>query len=202
MGLPRLYLQGVTRAICPETISGVTSPVDMGDSCAGGYTGSMNSSTIARVPFSQAASPELEIEQYLHRHIPMSAAMGIRVLLATERRVELAAPLAPNINHQSTVFGGSASAVATLSAWTLVHVGLRYANVEATTVIQRNVMSYEEPIHGDFKAVCTLVDEPAWQRFIKTIERRGRARITMNAHLLFEDRQAASFEGDFVALQS
>jgi thioesterase domain-containing protein len=144
----------------------------------------------------------VEVEQYLHRNIPMSAAMGIRVRQATPGRVELWAPLAPNINHQSTVFGGSAAAVATLSAWTLVHVGLHRANVEATTVIQRNSMSYEEPIHGDFTAVCTFDDDSSWRRFVRTIERRGRARITMNAHLMFEGRQAASFEGDFVALRA
>ncbi len=69
--------------------------------------------------------------------------MGIRVRLATPGRVELAAPLAPNINHHETlVFGGSASAVATLSAWTLVHVGLLLQNVQAATVIQRNAMAY------------------------------------------------------------
>ncbi len=158
----------------------------------------MSSSTHA---FAQprTTSPELEIEQYLHRHIPLSAAMGVRVKLATPTRVELAAPLAPNINHHDTVFGGSASAVATLSAWTLVHVGLRHANVDAATVIQRNVMSYEEPIRGDFTAVCTLIDDTAWLRFLKTLERRGRGRITMNAHLVFDGRPVASFEGDFVA---
>jgi thioesterase domain-containing protein len=147
-----------------------------------------------------AASPELEIEHYLHRHIPLTAAMGVRVKTATPGRVELTAPLAPNLNHHETVFGGSASALATLSAWTLVHIGLRHVGVDAATVIQRNVMSYEEPIHGDFSAVCTLIDESAWQRFLKTLARRGRARITMNAHLRFDDRQVASFEGDFVAM--
>ena len=145
------------------------------------------------------ASPELEIEQYLHRHIPLTSAMGVRVKMATPDRVELAVPLAPNINHHETAFGGSAAALATLSAWTLVHMGLRYANVDAATVIQRNVMNYEEPIHGDFSAVCTLIDEAAWQRFLKTLERRGRGRVTMNAYLLFEGRKVASFEGDFVA---
>ncbi len=160
----------------------------------------MSSSTHA---FAQprAASPELEIEQYLHRHIPLAAAMGVRVKVAMPGRVELTAPLAPNINHHETVFGGSASALATLSAWTLVHLGLRQAEVDATAVIQRNVMSYEEPIHGDFSAVCTLIDDGAWQRFVKTLERRGRARITMNAQLLFGGRQVASFEGDFVGLK-
>jgi len=150
---------------------------------------------------SSSVSSELEVQQYLHRHIPLTVAMGVRVKVATPGRVELAAPLAPNINHHDTVFGGSASALATLSAWTLVHVGLRHAKVVATTVIQRNVMSYEEPIHGDFSAVCTLTDDTAWQRFLRVLERRGRGRITMNAHLLFEERPVASFEGDFVALK-
>jgi len=158
----------------------------------------MNASVVTH---SSPASPELEVEQYLHQHIPLTVAMGVRVKIATPGRVELAAPLAPNINHHATVFGGSASALATLSAWTLVHVGLRHAEVEAVIVIQRNVMSYEEPIYGDFSAVCTLIDDTAWQRFLKTLERRGRARITMNAHLGFEGRQVASFEGDFVALK-
>jgi thioesterase domain-containing protein len=150
----------------------------------------------------RTVSPEVETEQYLHRLIPLTVAMGVRVKVAAPGRVELTAPLAPNINHHETVFGGSASALATLSAWTLVHIGLRHAKVDATTVIQRNVMSYQEPIHGDFSAVCTLVDDTGWQRFLKTVERRGRGRITMNAHLAFEGRQVASFEGDFVALRS
>jgi thioesterase domain-containing protein len=151
--------------------------------------------------YDRASFPELEVEQYLPKQIPLTVAMGVRVKVATPDRVELSAPLAPNINHNATVFGGSASALATLSAWTLVHVGLRHANVEATTVIQRNVMSYEEPIHGDFSAVCTLIDDSAWQRFLKMLERRGRGRIAMNAHLMSEGRQVASFEGDFVALK-
>lgn len=144
---------------------------------------------------------EHEIEQYLHRHIPLSAAMGVRVRVATPERVELAAPLAPNINHHDTVFGGSGSAIATLSAWTLVSLRLRQSRVHARLVIQRNSMSYDEPIQGDFTAVCELPDEARWERFLTMIERRGRGRITMNARLVYDARPVASFEGDFVALR-
>jgi thioesterase domain-containing protein len=144
---------------------------------------------------------EQEIERYLHRHIPLSAAMGVRVRLATPERVELAAPLAPNINHHETLFGGSGAAIAILSAWTLVNLKLRHAKVRARLVIQRNAMSYDEPIEGDFTALCEQPDESLWQRFLATIDRRGRGRITMTATLLYQDRPAASFEGDFVALR-
>jgi thioesterase domain-containing protein len=143
---------------------------------------------------------EPEIEQYLHRHIPLSAAMGVRVRLATPERVELAAPLAPNLNHAATLFGGSAAAIATLSAWTLIHLRLRQADVRARLVIQRNSMSYEEPVPGDFAAICERPDEAAWQRFLTMIRRRARGRISASARLVYAARTVASFEGDFVAL--
>lgn len=127
--------------------------------------------------------------------------MGVRVRAASPARVELAAPLAPNINHHDTLFGGSGAAIATLSAWTLVNLRLRHAGVRARLVIQRNAMNYEEPIDGDFTALCEQPDEAEWQRFLTMLERRGRGRITMRARLIYQARAAASFEGDFVALR-
>jgi thioesterase domain-containing protein len=58
----------------------------------------------------------IEVERYLHAHIPLSRAMAVEVQAATPVCVRLCAPLAPNINHRETVFGGSASAVAILAA--------------------------------------------------------------------------------------
>lgn len=144
---------------------------------------------------------EQETQDYLHRHIPLSAAMGVRVRLATPERVELAAPLAPNINHQETLFGGSGCAIATLAAWTLVHLRLRDAGVRNRLVIQRNAMSYDEPVRGDFLAISERPDEVQWKRFLLMIQRHGRGRIRVNARLECDARPVASFEGDFVALR-
>jgi len=146
-------------------------------------------------------TPEM-LERYLHQQIPLSAAMGVRVRMATPERVQLAAPLAPNVNHSETIFGGSAAALATLCAWTLLHVRLARAGLEARLVIQRSSMQYERPIPGDFEAVCRFADEFAWDRFRGTLVRRGRARLTLAAHLVYHARQMATFEGDFVALRS
>ena len=59
------------------------------------------------------------LQEYLHGRIPISAAMGVRVLAASPESVVLSAPIEPNVNHRETVFGGSAAAVATLAAWTV-----------------------------------------------------------------------------------
>jgi len=67
-------------------------------------------------------------------------------------------------------------------------------------VIQRSRMEYEKPIPGDFEAVCDFGDDDLWARFRETLERRGRARLTLAARLVHEEARVATFEGDFVAL--
>ena len=141
------------------------------------------------------------VQRYLHQYIPLSAAMGVQVRLATIEHVKLAAPLAPNINHTETVFGGSGAALATLSAWTLLHLRLEESRLDARLVIQRSRMEYEQPIPGDFEAVCDFDDTAAWEHFRATFARRGRARLTLAAQLVYSKSQVASFEGEFVALK-
>jgi thioesterase domain-containing protein len=144
---------------------------------------------------------EKRVERYLHQYIPLSAAMGVEVRTATLEHVKLAAPLGPNVNHTETVFGGSAAALATLSAWTLLHLRLEDAGLDARLVIQRSRMEYERPIPGDFEAICNFGDASAWELFRTTFARRGRARLTLTAHLVHQANRVASFEGDFVALR-
>ena len=57
----------------------------------------------------------MNLEKYLHKHIPISSAMGVKVDVASSERVVLSAPFLNNINHKQTVFGGSLHAVATLT---------------------------------------------------------------------------------------
>jgi len=141
-----------------------------------------------------------DIQSYLHSNIPLSVAMGVQVKVATPVHVLLWAPLAPNINHHQTVFGGSGVVLATLAAWTLLHLRLENERLDAQLVIQRSSMEYERPIAGDFDAECRFADEIAWQRFCSMLERRGRARMTLNARLLHAAHEMGAFVGDFVAL--
>jgi thioesterase domain-containing protein len=143
------------------------------------------------------SAPALEL--FLHQQIPLSQAMQVTVVEITEDAVLLSAPLAPNLNHRATVFGGSACAVAMLSAWALLHVRLRAALPSAAIVIQRQNMSYQRPIHGAFAARAQLAQPAEWPRFQRLLARRGRARITVAATLDYCGDEAGYFSGDFVA---
>lgn len=140
------------------------------------------------------------LRRYLHEHIPLAAAMAIEVQAAHEDAVILGAPLAPNINHRDTAFGGSVAALAILAAWSLLHLRLRAAGITNRLVIQRSAVDYDLPIAAAFSARATLADRGSWEPFTRLLQRRGKARIAVLATLGYEGRIAARFAGDFVAL--
>ena len=140
-----------------------------------------------------------ELAQYFRDHIPLSRAMGVSVLEVAEDSITLQAPLAPNINHRHTVFGGSASALAILAGWALLHVRLRSEGMADRLVIQRNVMEYEHPITGAFTARAALEHPQRWKQFTSMLMRKGKARITVLAVLEHMDQVVGRFSGQFVA---
>lgn len=126
--------------------------------------------------------------------------MGVSVIEARAELVRLAAPLEPNINHRSTLFGGSASAVAILAAWTLLHVRLSDQTLANRLVIQRNTMDYQRPITSNFIAETVAPDPDSWARFLSIFERKQRSRISLTVNLYCESRLSGILEGHFVAL--
>lgn len=143
-----------------------------------------------------------ELEKYLHDHIPLSNAMGVGVLSVDSDTVILQAPLAPNINHRETVFGGSASALAILAAWSLLHIRLSGKGIDARLVIQRNSMEYSKPILGEFTARSSLEQEDNWEKFTHMLERRGKGRITVISVLEYAGEVVGRFNGEFVAIST
>lgn len=140
-----------------------------------------------------------DLQDYLHQHIPLSRAMAVSVVEASLQRVVLSAPLAPNINHRETVFGGSASAVAILAAWSMLHMKLSAQNLGSRLVIQRNTMEYELPIDGTFTAVTEAPSDQAWRAFVRVFERKGLGRIEQASVLMYQGQVAGRLTGEFVA---
>jgi thioesterase domain-containing protein len=142
-----------------------------------------------------------ELEAYLHERIPLSRAMQVSVLEVGEAHLRVGAPLAPNINHRNTVFGGSAAAAAMLAAWGLLYVRLRRERRPARLVIQRSSLEFLQPIDDLFTATSRLAAPDAWPRFLATLERKGRSRIAVEAVLDCRGVAVARFQGEFVALR-
>lgn len=141
-----------------------------------------------------------ELQDYLHERIPLSRAMGVAVRAAGSDGVVLYAPLAPNINHRDTVFGGSASALAILAAWSALYVRMRAEGLHGRIVIRRNTMSYDRPIAAGFTASARPPADDDWHKLVATLERGRAARVQLAARLDCDGQAVGVLEGEFAVL--
>lgn len=146
---------------------------------------------------------ESTLKDYLWKHIPISRAMGVKVNSASPEKVILEAPFTNNINHKKTAFGGSLHAVATLSCWSLLHVNLLELLKEPfQIVISNSKIEYLAPVSQDFKAECYKPDKDAWDYFLKMLNKKGKARLRLEAKIFQDDRLCVDYSGTFVAMKS
>lgn len=139
------------------------------------------------------------LEATLHHEIPLTRAMGISVARFDAAGLTLAAPLAANLNHKRTAFGGSLAALATLAGWGLLQL-LLHDHGPATVVIRESEVRYLRPVTQDFEATCQLPREGELERFLRMFARRGMARIELLATVPAGGEEAVQFRGVYVAL--
>lgn len=141
-----------------------------------------------------------EAETYLHENIPLSRALGVRIARLDARGAQLEAPLEPNVNHHGTAFGGSLSMLGLLAGWTLVHVGLRRAGVEARVVIQRHHVDFERPAEGALTASADVPAPDDWARLLRGLRRRGRGRVDVRCTLASLGASVGRCRGRYAAM--
>ncbi len=141
-----------------------------------------------------------EITGYIHRNIPITSHLGVRVKAYDRNSVTLSAPLAPNLNHTKTAFGGSLSALAILSGWALLHLKLKEKGLKCRLVIQKSSFEFSDPVDSDFEAVCSLPPNEEVEKFLKTLERHKRARISLKSAIKSASGVGGIHEGTYVAI--
>ncbi len=151
---------------------------------------------------SSELSKEKAAEEYLFQHIPISQALGVSVEHASSHKIVLRAPLANNINHKKTAFGGSLHAVTTLTCWTLLHVNLASLfGEQVQIVITHSDTSYLAPVVSDFLAECEMPEDATWQRFLKMLQLKGKARIGLTARIYQEGTLSVDYQAVFAAIR-
>ena len=143
----------------------------------------------------------LDLEAYLHEKIPLTRAMGIRVLATGPRQLVLEAPLAPNINHLGSVFGGALHALPTLACYAALWTLVREGGLDAHVVVKKSYANYRQPVRGTFRAVCDRPPPGIAAEFLDDLRRHKKARMDLESVVPGVDgRPAVEFHGSFVAL--
>ncbi len=131
--------------------------------------------------------------------MPITGALGIEALAATDRELLLRLPLAPNRNHKGTMFAGSLSALATLAGWSTLWLLMRDADRESHIVIQDASIRYLRPVRTDATAHVTFPGRDEHDLMLDTFARRGRARLPLEVAVRDESGEiVAGFRGRYV----
>jgi thioesterase domain-containing protein len=147
--------------------------------------------------FEVVITPEA-INLYLAEHIPISQALGAGVQAFDGDSIHIGAPLQPNLNHRNTAFGGSLATLGILAGWSLVNFNLREVGLPCRVVIQKSEMDFLLPVDADFEAVAKKPE--TWETFVKTLQRRGKARLELPSDILLNDKVVAKHLGVYVAV--
>ncbi len=122
------------------------------------------------------------LESTLHSLIPISRHMGITVDAYDGQSLTLTAPLANNINHQESAFGGSLFSVAVLAGWGLMQLKLNELALDCNTVVAGGETVYLRPVFGELICTATLPADSA--EFFDRLNRNGRASTNMVSSFL------------------
>ena len=140
--------------------------------------------------------------EYVHEHIPITVHFGVGISDYDGSSLTVTAPLEENLNHRQSAFGGSLSAIAILSGWALLFVKLKELDIKCRLVIQKTEFNFLEPVVDDFESVAELPTVEKYQRFLKILRKKGRARIVVESEVTCHGRVCGTHRGTFVAVLS
>ena len=141
-----------------------------------------------------------EAEKFLHERIPLTRAMGVRVLPDPGHGFAIEAPVRLNHNHLQTAFGGSINAICTLAGYTFLWLELR--GDTGHVVISKSSIRFLKPIREEIRAVCDRTNRERLEAFHALYQTTGKASIQLQVRAVEKGVVVARFEAIFVALQA
>ena len=137
-----------------------------------------------------------ELERTIHQLIPLSVAMGVTVTSFEDDVLTLSAPLAPNINHQMSAFGGSLSALSALTGWGMVQLQIGKMNIVGNTVVGRSEASFLRPVLKHLTCRCSLPND--FDVFQEKLSVKGKSRILLITEVVEDGEIAMTTSSQFV----
>jgi thioesterase domain-containing protein len=139
------------------------------------------------------------LEHELLSTIPLARAMQLQVVRFDGAELELAAPLAPNVNDKGCAFGGSMASLMTLASWGLARLILHERGFEPDIFVQDSQIDYLAPVWIDLRISARAPQGQSLADFVSMYAARGKARISLCAEVAGAGQAAARLSARFVA---
>lgn len=139
-----------------------------------------------------------KLQNQLESNIPLMAAMQARIVEVSLEHVALHAPLAPNLNHQGSAFGGSQFALAAGAAWILLSQNLEHHKIQAHIVARTVHAQYKLPITGELQLRCKPRELSDLNQLPVDVVQHHRSELVLDFKLQHQHRDATYLWGEFV----
>ena len=152
-----------------------------------------------------------KLKQFFISHLPITQFMELEVEFYDGDTLILTAPLEPNINDKQTAFGGSLYNTAVMACWGMIFLKTQEKNIDCNQVVTEGSMQYKAPVTGRIRAICHTPSEEELVSFFDHFERKGRARIGLEAAIYNDlgvvtidpkEKPAVKFNGQYAILKS
>ena len=139
------------------------------------------------------------LEQTLAREIPMSRAMGFRVVSWNAESLAMQMPLEENKNHQYSAFAGSLNALCTIVGWGTIFLLLGRAGLSGNIVIRRGKIRYHRPVVcPEIVAEGQPIDPEKLDYFFDLMRSKGKSKLDVSSQIVDAQGTLVSFEGSYV----
>ena len=129
----------------------------------------------------------------IYNNIPLVENMQLQLQTINSHHITATAPLAPNINDKSTVFGGSSAALMTICGWSLIKFQLESRQIDNDVVIHRSELQWNQAQTDDLIITAHIESDINWTDLIATLNNKNRSiRIKINCEVLNQANQVCS----------
>ena len=142
-----------------------------------------------------------EAQDYLHSEIPITRQMGIEVQTLTTNEVKLKAPIALNVNHVKSAFGGSVDSLFLTAGWVYMRLITKHIDPAPTIIGNKGTTTFKRPITSDFAAQIIIPSKTEVDSFLKVLEKKGKAWFSIRSNIVEDGKIYAIFTGDYVVIK-
>lgn len=141
-----------------------------------------------------------KLENKLHKQIPLTNYMQMKIEKIEETRLFTSAPIEPNINDKKTGFAGSLSTLVTISAWSacylIVEEQLKYKDTMIAVI--KSDTSYRTPVTKELYCETTLPSKEEIERLKEKLETKGSGSLRIKSQIIEDEKVCVDYEGIYV----
>ena len=140
-----------------------------------------------------------ELEKKLHKEIPLTNFMQLKVSNYDENELVTTAPLDVNINDKGTAFGGSLATICIISGWSLSWLISKELGFDSNNiVIIKNETSFRRPVTKDIVCITKKPSKEEIEIVKQKLQIKKSASLKIQSQIIEDGEICVDFEGYYV----